>query len=58
MAIKPASPVKHTERTKTVMMRSFPADLWTRARIAAMEQGVTVGELVAQALAKLLRKVA
>ena len=40
------------------MIRSFPVAIWRQARIAATEQGVTLGDLVAQALAKLLRKVA
>lgn len=39
-------------------MRSFPVGIWRQARLAAMQQGVTVGELVATALAKVLRKVA
>ena len=62
MAAKPAKPVKHKARgyepVKDIMIRSFPVAIWRQARIAATEQGVTLGDLVAQALAKLLRKVA
>lgn len=62
MAAKPAKPVKHkargSEGVKDVLIRSFPIEVWKHARLAAMEQGITVGELVAAALAKALRKVA
>ena len=62
MAAKPAKPVKHkargSEGVKDVLIRSFPVDVWRQARLAAMQQGVTVGELVAAALTKALRKVA
>ena len=62
MAAKPAKPVKHKARgcedVKDVMIRSFPVGIWRQARLAAMQQNITVGELVAAALAKALRKVA
>ena len=38
--------------TKTVKVRSVPADLWRRVRVAAAKRGIRVNEFVIDALVR------